>query len=103
MRHTILEWAKYGTNVCAVDWGKLSMETLNYFVVSQINTVRVANYLLEILLRFERYGLDLMSTTLAGHSLGAQISGKVGAALKTMNKTLGRIYGGYTNSYFTHF
>lgn len=93
MQRTIIEWAKYGLNVCAVDWGSLSIETLNYFVVSQKNTVRVANYLFSVLQRFERYGMDLANTTLAGHSLGAQISGKVGAALRKKGKMLGRIYG----------
>lgn len=89
----MVEWAKYGINICAVDWGELSLETLNYFVVSQKNTVRVAKFILDVLQRFERFGMDLATTTLAGHSLGAQISGKVGATLRAENKSLGRIYG----------
>lgn len=93
MQRSIIDWAKNGINVCAVNWGELSREALNYFVVSQMSTVRVADYLVDILVRFERDGVDLSKTTLAGHSLGAQIAGKVGAKLKRYKKTLGSIYG----------
>lgn len=93
METTIVDWANTGINVCAVNWGTLSREFFNYFVVSEISTVRVANYLVEVLLELEKEGINITETTLAGHSLGAQISGKVGAILKKYNKTLGKIYG----------
>lgn len=79
--------------MCAVDWGWLSLEKLNYFVVSQKNTLRVVQFLTGVLLRFEKLGVDLGRTTLAGHSLGAQIAGKIGQILKSRGKLLGSIYG----------
>lgn len=82
-------------NVCAVDWGLLSLEKLNYFVVSQKNTLRVVQFLTNILLRFELLGVNLPDVTVAGHSLGAQIAGQVGHALKQKQKVLGAIYGKY--------
>lgn len=93
MERTIIDWASVGVNVCAVNWGALSIEMLNYFMVSQINSDRVANHLVEVLLRLESLGLNISETTLAGHSLGAHIAGKVGALLKTREKTLGHIFG----------
>lgn len=80
-------------NVCAVDWGELSTAKLNYFTVSQTNTIRVANYLVELLLHLEKEGVDLAEVTLAGHSLGAHIAGDVGAQLRDMDKSLGTIFG----------
>lgn len=79
--------------MCAVNWGLLSKEMINYFVASQINTSRVASYLVEILIRLESLGMNLLDATLAGHSLGAQIAGKVGGELRQRNKTLGTIFG----------
>lgn len=93
IQHSIHNWAKRGVNVCAVDWGRLSLEKLNYFVVSQKNTPRVVDYLTTILLRFELLGVRLSDTTIAGHSLGAQIAGRIGITLKRMGRTLGAIYG----------
>lgn len=93
MEHMILEWAKLGVNVCAIDWGELSLNMLNYFWVAQVNTVYVADYVSKVLLDFEEAGVVLADTTFAGHSLGAQISGKVGWILQTMGKQLGKIYG----------
>lgn len=96
MQRTIKNWAKTGVNVCAVNWRQLSLEKLNYFVVAQKNTLRVANYLVDVLQRLEGKGVDLKNTTLAGHSLGAQICGKVGATLKSLGKSLGTIFGKYS-------
>lgn len=96
MQRTIKTWAKTGVNVCAVNWSKLSLEKLNYFVVAQKNTIRVANFLVDVLGRLETKGVDLAKTTLAGHSLGAQICGKVGSTLKASGRTLGTIFGKYS-------
>lgn len=97
MRHAIARWASAGgggINACAVDWGAISYESFNYFVVSQTNTERVARYLVRVLLRLQRAGIvDLAKTKVAGHSLGAQIAGKVGARLRKHGHTLGFIYG----------
>lgn len=88
-----MDWAGEGVNVCAVNWGPLSRENVNYFVASQVNTGRVADYLVEVLLRFEASGMKISETSLAGHSLGGQIAGKTGHGLKILNKKLGTIYG----------
>lgn len=93
MKQSILEWSKNMVNVCAVDWGKLSLAAFNYFVVARRNTVRVSNYLIDVLLRFASFGVDLTKTSIAGHSMGAQISGRIGASLRIRNLTLGHIYG----------
>lgn len=92
MQETIINWAANDVNVCAVDWGPLS-QNINYFLVAQINTVRVANFLTEFLVRLERLGIVLAQTTLAGHSLGAQIAGKIGSKLQKDGRTMGRIFG----------
>lgn len=90
---TAIGWAAMGINVCVVNWEGLSKYLFNYFVVSQINTVRVANYIVQLIEFLESNGLDISETSLAGHSLGAQISGKVGAALIKRGKMLKSIYG----------
>lgn len=95
MQHLIIKWARNSINACAVNWGTISNESFNYFLVSQVSTVRVANYLTRLLMRFERSGVDLKKVKLAGHSLGAQISGKVGAKLRKHGKVLGYIYGNF--------
>lgn len=101
MTRTIMDWANIGVNVCAVNWGALSNDKKhNYFVASQINTGRVADYLAEVLLRFETAGMKLLATTLAGHSLGGQIAGKTGALIRNRGKLLGRIYGNAMNTTF---
>lgn len=93
MQHSIIKWSKNNVNVCAVNWGRLSLAAYNYFVVSQRNTVRVANYLIDVVHRFAKNGVDLTQASIAGHSMGAQISGRIGAGLKSRNLTLGNIYG----------
>lgn len=95
MKHVIMKWAMNGINACAVNWGLISYESFNYFAVSQVSTVRVANYLTRQLLRFEGMGVDLKKVRIAGHSLGAQIAGKVGAKLRKHGRILGSIYGLY--------
>lgn len=79
--------------MCAVDWGLLSLETLNYFVVSQKNTHRVVKFVVDILRRFELLGVRMRNTAVAGHSLGAQIAGRIGQQLMRLGRPLGAIYG----------
>lgn len=93
MAQTIVDWAKNGVNVCAIDWGALSLDALNYFWVAQVNTAYVADYVSKVLLDFEAAGIVLADTAITGHSLGAQIAGKIGWILQTMNRKLGKIYG----------
>lgn len=93
MKHLITKWANNSINACAVNWGLISHEAFNYFAVSQVSTVRVANYLSRLLVRLENTGVHLAQVKLAGHSLGAQIAGKVGAKLRKSGKMLGSIYG----------
>lgn len=90
----MFKWAKLGkSNVCVVDWSPLALEKLNYFVVSQKNTVRVADLLVTLLLRLETAGVNLQSVTLVGHSLGAQIMGKVGGNLNKNKSSFQRAIG----------
>lgn len=88
-----IDWAANGINVCIVDWHRISWENYNYDFVSQINVRRVANYLVEVIDSLEGNGLAVSQTSLVGHSLGAQVSGMAGAALKRNGKILKAIYG----------
>lgn len=92
MEEVISEIAGNNINACAVNWGKLSLD-INYFFVAHENTVRVANYLHIVLRRLERLGVDVSKITLVGHSLGAQIAGKIGAKFRMEGKAIGSIYG----------
>lgn len=93
MEQTLLDWSNIGVNICAVNWGSLSKEVHNYFVVSQINADHVVKHLLKILLRLEALGVNMMETTLIGHGLGGHIVGKTGALMKNRTKIIGNIFG----------
>lgn len=88
-----IDWAANNVNVIAVDWEELALELLNYFVVSEINTKLVAPYIVTLIEILESKGANVSETTMAGHSIGAQIAGLVGLALKKKSKTLKKIYG----------
>ncbi|EDS27539.1 lipase member I [Culex quinquefasciatus] len=75
-------------NACVVSWARLA----DYeYTVSAIKHVPiVAEYLTKFVRFINRNGIPLSSFTLAGHSLGAHISGQVG---RSFNGLLGAIYG----------
>lgn len=93
MKKIAIDWAHNGLNVCAVNWGALSQHSYNYIVVAQINTRRVADYIVKLILFLESAGASISQMSAAGHSLGAQIFGKVGGALRKQKKLLKNIYG----------
>lgn len=93
MQSVITKLANTNQNACAVNWGQISNEALNYFTVAINSTVKVTDFLVKTLLRFEANGVSLAKTSLVGHSLGAQIAGKVGGRLNLAGKKIGYIYG----------
>lgn len=93
LKQMTIDLAANNINVCAVNWGAVSSELLNYFMVSQVNTVRVAEYTHRVLERFERLGVKLVDVMLVGHSLGAQTFAKVGRLFRKQGKAIGSIYG----------
>lgn len=95
-----IDWSKNGLNVCAINWGALSKHSYNYIVVAQINTRRVADYIVQLILFLENAGASISQMSAAGHSLGAQIFGKVGGALRKQKKLLKNIYGTSTPDFF---
>lgn len=66
------------TNACGVDWSPISTLNDNYFVVSEDSVPKVSDFLVDVIPRF---GIDLLNVTLAGHSLGGQISGQIGNSI----------------------
>lgn len=92
-------WAKEtNSNVCAVDWSRLA--TYEYIITSQKHTRKVANHTSEFIKHLAKNGASIPQTTVAGHSLGAQISGFIGALLKGQ---LLAIYGIHTSLSFCFF
>lgn len=87
-----MTWAKNGVNVCVIDWKSLST-SINYFDAAKISVQRVADYAIELILYLEGQGAQISEMSAAGHSLGAHICGRFGAALKKQNKPLKIIYG----------
>lgn len=77
MRETTTTWAEVEyCNVCAVDWSRLS--NYEYAIAALVNTNMVANYMIEFMNYLIANGMDVRLTAMGGHSLGAQIAGKVG-------------------------
>lgn len=93
MQKTAIDWAANGINVCAINWGALSKESYNYLVVAGISAPRVADYIVKLVLYLENNGAVVSEMSATGHSLGAQIFGKVGGALRKQAKMLKNIYG----------
>lgn len=77
MRESAIRWADIeNCNVCAVDWSRLS--NYEYSVAALINTDMVANYMIKFMSFLITQGMEVRLSAIAGHSLGAQIAGKVG-------------------------
>lgn len=79
------------TNVCGVDWHKLSQTP--YKIAAELNTKIVGRYMTEFIQMLIENGVDANDISIAGHSLGAHIAGFAGQYLNNGNVTLGRIYG----------
>lgn len=94
MASTVTRWANAADcNVCAVDWSRLA--NYEYSIAALINTDKVADYLTAFVRSLRKLGLKVRDTKIAGHSLGAQIAGKVGRAF---GGKLGAIHGNHTKS-----
>ncbi|KAM7397949.1 hypothetical protein PAMA_006019 [Pampus argenteus] len=78
--------AREDMNVIVVDWNH-GATTLNYFKAVE-NTYKAADNLTAFIKRMQEHGASLMSIHMIGISLGAHISGFVGAQL---NGKIGRI------------
>lgn len=89
MRSTAISWSRYTkSNVCAVDWSRLA--NYDYSVAALKNTKLVTDFLLAFIDFLVVNGINLKKVSIAGHSLGAQIAGFVGAQYKGI---LNAIYG----------
>ncbi|XP_062550277.1 lipase member H-like [Armigeres subalbatus] len=77
-----------GSNVCAVNWGRLAR--YNYYRTAVNHTIMASGHLTKFIQYLESVGVPLNNITLVGHSMGAQISGQVGHKL---GGKIGRIYG----------
>lgn len=81
-------------NVIIVDWGKLAGPLLvDYSNVAsklKITGNRIAEFLLQL---HDGINLNLNKVHLVGHSLGAHVSGWVGATIRDKGKKLERISG----------
>lgn len=88
-------WTKNTScNVCAVDWSplagdfKISIHKLSslfnrliaYPQVSMLYTRLTSNVIVRFMKFLEQHGMKIDQVSIAGHSLGAHISGFVGAA-----------------------
>lgn len=89
MRRTTVTWAYIeDCNVCSVDWSRLS--NYEYAIAALVNTNMVAEYMIEFMNFLISNGMNVRLTAIAGHSLGAQIAGKVG---RYYNGIMGAIFG----------
>lgn len=77
MRNTSVIWAEMeNCNVCSVDWSRLA--NYEYSIAAMVNTDLVAWYTIEFMNFLKSEGMKIRHVSIAGHSLGAQIAGKVG-------------------------
>lgn len=79
------------TNVCAVDWSPLSFT--NYFQAALVNTHRAGNVVTEFIQQLNKLGISPNNVTIAGHSLGGQMSGYIGKKIHNLGFSLPNIYG----------
>lgn len=78
MRKTAIDWVyNADCNVCIVDWSRLS--NYIYPVAASGHTKMVADALVNFMHFLIKHGMNIEQVAIAGHSLGAQIAGLVGA------------------------
>ncbi|XP_058796742.1 phospholipase A1-like [Phymastichus coffea] len=82
-------------NVIVVDWSRAQYWGLGHAIPSTYEAVvkkldAIADYISRMLRLLERYGVDLSTTTIVGHSLGAHVAG---LASYKVNSKIGRIVG----------
>lgn len=89
MKKAAIDWAHFGDcNTCIVDWSRLA--AFDYSTASSKNIKLVANHILNSVAFLIQNGMDIEKTSIAGHSLGAQIAGHVGTLFQGK---VGAIYG----------
>lgn len=75
-----IDWRNYNdVNVIAMDWKRLA--NYDYITSATEHTILVGNYLAKFIEYLETLGFSLDNITVAGHSLGGQISGIAGNLL----------------------
>lgn len=81
-------------NIIVVDWSNLSRVV---YIEARLHTYTVAKELKKLILSLtEEVPVDILSLHLIGHSMGAQISGRVGHLLnKETGQKVSRITGKY--------
>lgn len=99
MGKTAIGWAHFGDcNVCIVDWSR--MANFQYAITALKHTRMVADFVSNFMRFLSNHGMLIEQVSIAGHSLGAQIAGFVGA--KWMGK-IAAIYGSVSKRNLTHF
>lgn len=73
IKHAYLKLGDY--NIIVVDWSKI---TLRPYVWASMHVVSVGKYVAKMIDFLEEQGIDLETTTLSGHSLGAHVMGLAG-------------------------
>lgn len=95
MERSASNWADNGCNVCGVDWSALASVFIRYDNVAKSNVPRVAKHIAKFIRFLKSNGANVNTVSMAGHSLGAHISGQTGYNLTTTGDLLGFIYGEY--------
>lgn len=99
MGKTAISWADFGDcNVCAVDWSRLA--NYDYSIAAFQHTKMVSNAISNFMRFLSKHGMNIEHVSIAGHSLGAQIAGLVGA---TWSGKIATIYGLYFKRSKSHF
>lgn len=93
-----IDWAHFGDcNACTVDWSRLA--NYDYAKSSVSHTKLVSNAISSLMNFLNQNGMKIDDVSIAGHSLGAQIAGYVGAMY---SGKIAAIYGTFFLSYFDH-
>lgn len=99
MGKTAISWARFGDcNVCVVDWSRLA--NYDYSIAAVQHTRMVSKAISQFMLFLSQHGMNVEHVSIAGHSLGAQIAGLVGA---TWSGRIAAIYGFNILKYYTQF
>jgi predicted alpha/beta hydrolase len=76
-------------NVIVVDWGKIAKST---YVWASMHVVNVGKHVAKMIDFLEEQGIDLGTTSLSGHSLGAHVMGLAGYYAKNkVNYIVGKL------------
>lgn len=77
-------------NVCAVDWSRLA--NYEYSIAALKHVKKVTNFMLKFMYFLKGKGMKVEETSIAGHSLGAQVAAFVG---RNLRGALNAIYGAF--------